>query len=167
MRINRVITVVALGALALTACGSSSSTRTIESKDGKVTVNKDGKHATVSVNGEGNNKITFGDTKVPSGFPSDVPLPKGLTIKTAASGTRGSKAYYQFAYSIGSKSPSSIISAYKDQLNSAGFQTSDYNLAGGSVSGVQATGKGWTIIATSIGAGTGTDPVLSVAIRNS
>ncbi len=166
MRINRVIAVAALGAVAITACGSSSSTKTIESKDGKVTVNN-GKHATVSVNGEGDNKITFGDTLVPAGFPSDVPLPTSLTIKTAANGTRGSKAYYQFAYSIGSKSPSSIISAYKDQLTSAGFQTSDDNLASGSVSGVQATGKGWTIIATSIGAGTGTDPVLSVAIRSS
>ena len=167
MRINRVISIVALGALALTACASSSSTKTIESKDGKVTVNKDGKHATVSVNGEANNKITFGDTKVPDGFPSDVPLPKGLTIKTAASGTRGSKAYYQFAYSVGSKSPSSIISAYKDQLDSAGFQTTDYNLGGGSVSGVQATGKGWTIRASSIGVSTGTDPVLSLTIANS
>ena len=167
MRISRVITVVALGAVALTACGSSSGTKTIETKDGKVTVNQDGKHATVSVNGEGNNQITFGDTKVPKGFPSEVPLPKGLTIKTAASGTRGSKAYYQFAYSIGSKSPSSIISAYKDQLTSAGYQTTDYNLGGGSVSGVQATGKGWTIIASSIGTSVGTDPVLSLTIANS
>ena len=43
---------------------------------------KDGK--SVTIQGENRAQATFGGTKVPDGFPSDVPLPKGLKLKTTA-----------------------------------------------------------------------------------
>ena len=154
VRINRVVVVFALGAVALTACGSD--TKTIKTDDGKITVRGSGKHAKVTINSE-EGSTTFNQSKVPNGFPSDVPLPKGLALKTASSGTApsGTGTFFSLGYQLGTKSPSDVLDAYKSQLDDAGFTTTDTGSIGEStatIKNLNATGKGWTVTATLLGA---------------
>lgn len=151
----------------LVACGSDS--KTITTKDGKVTVNGDGKDAKVTIKGKDNSSFTINGGKVPDGFPSEVPLPKGLTLKTAAGGKQGTKQFYTLGYGLGSKSPGDALSAYKDQLDSAGFTIKgDSNIGNsqGSFQTVQATGKGWTVIASGIGSSSSSTAVMSVIVSS-
>ena len=153
VRINRVIVVFAVGAVALTACGSD--TKTIKTDDGKITVSGSGKNAKVTINSE-KGSTTFNQSKVPNGFPSDVPIPKGLTLKTASSGPEpsGTGRFFSLGYELGKKSPSDVVDAYKSQLDNAGFTTADTGSIGGStatIKNLNATGKGWNITATALG----------------
>lgn len=152
MRHRTAITIVtvALSAVALTACGSSSS-KTIETKDGKVTVNKNGK--SVTIQGENGNTATFGGAQVPAGFPSEVPLPKGLTLKSAAGGSQSNNKFFSLAFDLGSTSAANAADAYKSQLADAGFTVSDsgsFGTGGASVHSVSADGKGWRVAASGL-----------------
>ena len=84
----------ALGALAIAGCGSDA--KVVETKDGKVTVAKDGK--TVTIEGENGAQATFGSSKVPDGFPSEVPLPTGLKLVSSA----GAQQSFTLGYGFGS-----------------------------------------------------------------
>ncbi len=159
MTIKRVITLLALGAVALTACGSD--TKTIETKDGKVTVNGDGKDAKVTINGEDGNKITFNQKKVPDDFPSDVPLPKGLKLTSAASGGDGSRKVFSLGYTLGSADPADAVASYKDQLEAANFKVNATPVGTSKVSTFLAAGNGWNLI---VAAGGSTTPVLTVSV---
>ena len=154
-RVFSAITVVMLGVAGFAACGGSDS-KTIETKDGKVTVNKKGN--SVTIEGENGAKATFGGTKVPDNFPSEVPLPKGLKLKSAAGGTQGTKTFFSLGYELGSKSPDDVVAAYKTQLEDAGFTingTGNFGAGGGAVSNVSAEGKGYRVTASGVGSATG------------
>lgn len=160
--INRVISVLALGAVALTACGGSD-TKTIETKDGKITVNGDGKNAKVTINGENGNKVTFNQSKVPADFPSAVPLPKGLKLKSAASGGDGSRKVFSLGYTLGSQEPADAVAGYKDQLDAAGFKVNAPLGGASKVSTLLAGGNGWNVI---VAAGGSTSPVLTISVTS-
>ena len=151
----------------IVACGSDS--KTVDTKDGKVTVNGDGKDAKVTVKGKDNASFTFNQGSVPDGFPSEVPLPKGLKLKTGAGGSKGAKQFFTLGYGLGSKRASDALSDYKDQLESAGFTIKDggsLSNSGGSFQSLQATGNGWTVIASSIAGGSGDTAVMSVIVSS-
>ncbi len=158
MAIKRVIALLALGAVALTACGDD--TKTIETKDGKVTVEGKGKDAKVTINGEDGNEITFNQSKVPDDFPSAVPLPKGLKLTSAASGGDGSRKVFSLGYTLGSQTPADAIASYKDQLDAAGFKV-NAPLSGAATSTLLAVGNGWNVI---VAAGGSSTPVLTVSV---
>lgn len=154
-RFAAVILATALGTT-LVACGSD--TKTVETKDGKVTVSGNGKDGTVTIKGKGKDDTSFSikQGEVPEGFPSEVPLPKGLKLKAGTKGQRGAKEFFTLSYELGSKSPAAALAAYGTQLKDDGFEVP--NLAGlsgasGSFLSLEATGKGWTLIASSLGTG--------------
>ncbi len=142
----------AFASIGLVACGSSG-TKVVQTNDGKVTVDRDGK--SVTIQGE-HGAATFGGTKVPAGFPSDVPLPKGLRIKTAAGGTDGGKKFFTIAYDLGSKSPATVAHGFQGQLEDAGFTVANHASFGSgttAVDNLSATGNGYRVAATGAGSG--------------
>ena len=152
----------------LVACGSD--TKTVETKDGKVTVSGNGKDGTVTIKGKGKDDTSFSikQGEVPAGFPSEVPLPKGLKLKAGTKGQQGAKQFFTLSYELESKSPATALAAYGTQLKDDGFEVP--NLAGltgasGSFLSLEAKGKGWTVIASSLGAAGGA-AVMSVIVSS-
>jgi len=153
LRTRHALVLLALGAVTFGAC--SSDTKTIETKDGKVTVDGDGKHATVTINGDQGGSVTFNQSKVPSDFPSEVPLPKGLNLKTSASGNApvGTGQFFSLGYDLANQNTAQVLSAYTSTLEDDGFTVKDSSSVGGStgsISSLQATGKGWNVTAAAI-----------------
>ena len=140
----------------LVACGSD--TKTVETKDGKVTVSGNGKDGTVTIKGKGKDDTSFSikQGEVPAGFPSEVPLPKGLKLKAGTKGQQGVKQFCTLSYELVSKAPATALAAYGTQLKDDGFEVpnlADLGGASGSFLSLEAKGKGWTLIASSLGTG--------------
>ena len=154
-RTRTVAALLAIGALALAACGSDA--KVTETKDGKVTVDGSGKKAKVTIQGENGNTITFNEQKVPGDFPGDVPLPAKVQLQAATSGTRGSQKYFQLSYTLGKASARETVGAYATKLGDAGFTVDQTDTAGTDQipSPMQADGKGWHVLAIANGAGSG------------
>ena len=150
---RRVVTalVLALGAVAVAACGSDATVRSTD--DGKITVKGSGKKAEVTIKGDGSD-LTFNQQKIPAGFPSDVPLPKGLTRLAATSGTAQAKPLFQVSYGLGSETGTDALATYQHDLETAGFTidqpVSSDNAGSNSVITMSATGKGWQVSTANI-----------------
>ena len=151
----------ALLALALgttfVACGGSD-TKTVETKDGKVTVNKDDKSITIESD---KGSATFGGASVPDDFPSDVPLPKGVKLQTAVS----SGGAFQLGYQADDAELADVVADYKTALEDADFTVDDgasVSAGNGSFSGFSATGNGWKVTVAAIGGASGS--ILSVGV---
>ncbi len=155
--------VVGLGlGLGLTGCGSDAPLKTTD--DGKITVTGSGPKARVTIKGE-NTDLTFNQQKLPQGFPSVVPLPKGWKWVGATSGTAAGRALFQITYSIGDEAAPKAIAAYQEQLTSNGF-TLDPPPAGiitdDGITEMNTTGNGWRVSAASVAGPTPHTVVVSV-----
>jgi hypothetical protein len=163
IRLSRgALVVIALSTVGLVACGSSDS-KVVETNDGKVTVDKDGK--SVTIEGENGASATFGGKKVPDGFPSEVPLPEGLKLKTSAGGSQGGKQFFTIGYDLGSKSPQNAAADYKSQLEGAGFtigNSASFGSGNATIENLSATGKGYRVAAT----GTGTGKLFTLVVTS-
>jgi hypothetical protein len=149
------VTVVALAAgLAVAGCGSDA--KVTETRDGRVTVQGKGKQAAATIQGDGSS-VTYANGTVPAGFPSAVPLPKGATLGTTASGTHGTTKFFQLNY-LPASSATRALDAYGTQLTGAGFTVTP-----GAGSSITATDGTWTVRAV---AGTGTRPTLAVTVTD-
>lgn len=143
--------VLALGAVAVAACGSDAKVKGTD--DGKITVKGSGKKAEVTIKGDGSD-LTFNQQKIPAGFPSDVPLPKGLTRLAATSGTAQAKPLFQVTYGLGSETGTAALTTYQHDLETAGFTidqpVSSDNAGSNSVITISATGHGWQVSTANI-----------------
>lgn len=149
-------------ALALTGCGSDTKVTTTD--DGKVTVTGSGKKARVTIQGE-NTDLTFNQQKLPKGFPSVVPLPKGWKWVGATSGTAAGRALFQITYSIGGEAATKAIAAYQEQLTTNGFTLDpppDGTITEDGVTDMNTTGNGWQVSAASVAGPTPHTVVVSV-----
>ena len=158
MRRNTRITILALVmGTTLVACGGSN-TKTVETPDGKITVNKDDQSVTVKSE---DGSATFGGASVPDDFPSNVPLPEDAKPQTVV--TSGNS--FQLGYEVDKSDLEAAVSDYKSALEDAGFTMGDggsISAGGGSFSGFQATGKGYMVTVSGIGASTGS--ILAVGV---
>jgi hypothetical protein len=157
------VALLALGASALVACGSDASVK--ETQDGKVTVSGKGKKATVTVRGEDGTEITFNEQRVPAEFPGDVPLPQGVDLQSATSGTRSGKQFFRISYALGSASAPSALDAYATRLGDAGFSVTRSETPGASrmAPPLTADGTGWSVLALATDAGAGSMTVTVTA----
>ena len=155
VRRGAAVVLVAVGVVALGACGSDATVK--ETKDGKVTVHGDGDKATVTVDGENGTAVTFNQQKVPSDFPSDVPLPEHVKLRNATSGTRSAKQFFQLSYALGSASALKTIGAYATRLSDAGFTVDRTDAPGTDAvpTPLVADGKGWHVVALATDGGSG------------
>ena len=150
---RRVIALALTAALAvgLAACGSDTKVKSTD--DGKITVQGSGKKAEVTIKGDGSD-LTFNQQKIPAGFPSDVPLPKGLTRLAATSGTAQAKPLFQVTYGLGRETGLVALAAYQHDLEAAGFTidqpAGSDNAGSNSVISMAGTGHGWQVSAASI-----------------
>lgn len=152
----------AAAALSAFAVGCGSDAKVVEKPDGTVTVHGKGKRAAVSVGGENGATVTYNQQSVPADFPSAVPRPDGLRLLTATS-TPGGR-YFQLTYAA--PDPAGALTAYRAQLEGAGFTASDGSTGGGGrVSSLEATGPGWTL--TALGTGRGGAGVVNLAVAAS
>ena len=135
----------------LAACSSDAAVKSTD--DGKITVKGSGKKAEVTIKGDGSD-LTFNQQKIPDGFPSDVPLPKGLTRIAATSGTAQGNPLFQLTYEIRTGSATALLTAYQRQLESAAFtidRPASSDLQGfDSVIFMTASGRGWKISGANI-----------------
>ncbi len=138
-RHRSVLAGIALGVLVLSGCGSDA--KVVKTRDGKVTVAKDGK--SVTIEGESGAEATFGSSTVPDGFPSEVPLPKGLRLVSSA----GSQRSFTLGYGFGSRDEDRVISNYLDRLAAAGLTPTGNTGANPFASG-SAEGHGWRVAAS-------------------
>ena len=138
-------------AVGLAACGSDAKVKSTD--DGKITVKGSGKKAEVTIKGDGSD-LTFNQQKIPAGFPSDVPLPKGLTRLAATSGTAQAKPLFQVTYGLGSETGTDALATYQHDLESAGFTidqpVSSDNAGSNSMITMSGTGHGWQVSTASI-----------------
>jgi hypothetical protein len=141
--------------VALAGCGSDAGVK--EARDGKVTVAGKGARRTVTVNGEDGTTITFNQRSVPAGFPRAVPLPQGVRLQNATSGTRAGKQFFQLAYTLGSTAAGAAIDDYGTRLGDYGFSVTrpDGSGAGTLAPPLQADGSGWHVLALATDAGSG------------
>ena len=151
---RRAIAALVLGAacgLAVAACGSDAKVKSTD--DGKITVKGSGKQAEVTIKGDGSD-LTFNQQKIPAGFPSDVPLPKGLTRLAATSGTAQAKPLFQVTYALGSETGTAALTTYQHDLETAGFTidqpVSSDNAGSNSVITMSGTGHGWQVSTANI-----------------
>ncbi len=151
---RRVAVTLVLGGAAvvgLSACGSDAKVKTTE--DGKITVKGSGKKAEVTIKGDGND-LTFNQQKIPAGFPSEVPLPKGLARIAATSGTAEAKPLFQVTYGLGAATGMAALATYQRELADAGFTidqpTASDDAGANSVITMAATGQGWQVSTASI-----------------
>ena len=121
--------------------------------DGKITVKGSGKKAEVTIKSDGSD-LTFNQQKVPAGFPSDVPLPKGLSRLAATSGTAQGKPLFQVTYGLGSATGTAALTTYQHDLETAGFTidqpVSSDNAGSNSVITMTASGHGWQVSTANI-----------------
>jgi hypothetical protein len=160
---RRLAAILTFGVVVLAACGSDA--KVAETSDGKVTVSGTGKKASVTVNGEHGATATYNAQKVPADFPSEVPLPTGVTLESATSATRGGKQYFQLTYTFGGGSARAALGDYARRLGNAGFSV---DAIGGAASDAepspfQADGKGWHVTALATSGGGGGSMVVTVA----
>ena len=160
---NRIAAIVVTLTLGTTFVACGSDTKTIETKDGKVTVNSDGKSGSVTIDGENGNSITFNQSKVPDDFPSAVPLPKGLKLMSAASGGTAERKVFTLGYTLGSQDPATAVADYQDQLTAANFTVNAPPAGSSGVSTLLAGGNGWSVI---VGAGS-SSPVFTLTVTAS
>lgn len=143
--------IVVVGAT-LAACGSDS--KTVETNDGKVTVDGDGKNAKVTIEGENGASATFGTQKVPKDFPADVPRPEGHKLQSAISSEQDGKQSFQLVYTLEGASPKDAIADYRDQLESRDYtveESGSIGAAGAALGGFAASNGEQKIVVTSIG----------------
>ena len=138
-------------AVGLAACGSDAKVKSTD--DGKITVKGSGKKAEVTIKGDGSD-LTFNQQKIPAGFPSDVPLPKGLTRLAATSGTAQAKPLFQVSYGLGSETGTDALATYQHDLEAAGFTidqpVSSDNAGSNSMITMAGSGHGWQVSTASI-----------------
>ncbi len=145
------LAVAAALAMALAACTSDTTVKSTD--DGKITVKGSGTKAEVAIKGDGSN-LTFNQQQIPAGFPSDVPVPKGLKRIAATSGTAQGTPLFQLTYELRTGSAASALTAYQRQLESAAFTIerpagSDQQGAN-SVIFMTASGHGWQVSAANV-----------------
>ena len=160
----RILMVTIVIGVTVTACGGDS--KTVETKDGKITVDENGKDGKVTIEGENGGTATFGTQKVPADFPSEVPLPKGLKLQSAISSQQDGKQYFQLVYSLAKSNPEDAIADYRGRIDSDGFtieESGTFGAGGASLSGFEATKGDWTVVASGIG-GDQTGSVLSISV---
>jgi len=151
---------IGISVITLAACGSDRA-KVNASNDGKITVSQNGKGEQATISGDGNT-VTFGGTKVPAGFPTAVPQPANAKLRGVASGARGSGKYFQLDYTL-SGSAAEVATAYRKQLENAGFTVTD---GGGPASGAApllADGHGWKLVVLTI---PGSPATLSLNVTN-
>ena len=141
-----VAALVLVGATAFAACSSDAKVK--ETSDGKVAVEGSGSTSQVKISGEHGAQATYNLGKVPADFPAAVPLPK-LRLDGATSAGRNGKQYFQLGYSLGGSSARTALGAYATRLGDAGFSVDslDGPASDTTPSPLQATGKGWHVVA--------------------
>jgi len=146
---------VMVAALILTGCGSNAANEqavenAIQNANPSVDADvKDGGAGITATDKDGN-EIGIGTAaKVPSDFPSSVPLPTGDLKSSVKSGDGN----FVLIYRTDDASGNSAAAAYGQQLVQAGF-TLDSSGGAASVGGVEATGNGFKVEALSLGGGT-------------
>lgn len=149
MRRTRILTLLVTTVVLLAACGGSGS-KTVSTKDGDVTVSKNGDQVDVKSD---KGTASFGaGTKLPTGFPkSEVPVPEDLDLATAIAGNDK----FTLSYKLGDTKVDRAISDYRDTLTGAGFTIEDdthASVGGSQISTLRATGNGWAVSTSSIGA---------------
>jgi hypothetical protein len=152
-----------LGVVVLTACGSDA--KVTETTDGKVTVSGRGKKAAVTITGEHGATATYNAQRVPADFPSEVPLPRRVTLESATSATRGGKPYFQLTYTYRATSARATLGAYATQLGTAGFAVDSVDGATSDTapSPFRADGSGWQVTALATSGGGAGSMVVTVA----
>ena len=106
-----------IAGLALTfGCGRKA---TYQTKDGEVTVDRDGKQTTIEATSkEGNVKVSAGqNVALPADFPKDVPIYKGATVKMAGSQGKG-----MMAMLVISAAQADAAKYYQDELKNQGWE---------------------------------------------
>lgn len=159
-----VVTLALAAALGVTACGSDAAVT--PTADGEITVKGSGTHAEVTIKGDGSD-LTFNQQKIPAGFPSEVPLPKGWKRVAATSGTAGGTPIFQVTYSLAKLAASPAVTAYQRQLETAGFTIDEPTRSDGdgtnSMTTMAATGHGWQVSAATISGPSPRTVVISVS----
>ncbi len=88
------IAILALGLLLVTAISIGCGKLSIPTGDGgSISISKDGELTVKGKDGEGSVSIS-GDQKLPKGFPSDIPIPKGATIEGSLQAKSNGKNSY-------------------------------------------------------------------------
>lgn|GEM_PF-3866678 len=146
-----VATLAIAASLSVTAC--SSDAKVTPTADGEIKVKGSGKHAEVTIKGDGSD-LTFNQQKIPAGFPSEVPFPKGWERVSATSGTAGGTPIFQVTYSLAKLAATPALMAYQRQLETAGFTIEEPTSSDGdgtnSMTTMAATGHGWQVSAATI-----------------
>lgn len=147
MRIGRSFAVLALAAITFAACGGDDDTKTVNTGDGSVTVDKDGDDTKISVDSDKGSAEFGTGTDVPDDFPTDdVPLPEDLELQSAISSKQGSE--FSLSYKVDEDDAKSAVSDYEDALTDAGFTIDDdasASIGGSEIINLRASGNGWTV----------------------
>jgi hypothetical protein len=134
---------VAIAAMIVTACGSKeitvngpngekttiksdNNTTTIKSNEGETTIqsNSDGSKTTwESKDKDGNvSKMELSDnSKIPDGFPSDIPIPSNAKITSSITTNSNGKTVYLVTYEI-KQTFDALKKTYKDYMNNGSYQ---------------------------------------------
>jgi hypothetical protein len=135
---------VALVIVAAVGACSSSGSRVVGTKDGTVTVNGKGAKTQVAIDGDAGSKLVIDASRVPDGFPTDVPRPQGVKLSTAAHTTRGGQDYFQLDYTA-KGSGAGVLGAYRKALTGKGYTVSTSSV------GFQAEGSGHRVTVVAVG----------------
>ncbi len=140
-------------ATVVAACGGGGTT--ITTPQGNVHISgSPGSGGTYTIKGpHGSGQISASTSQLPSGFPSDVPLPDGYKLLGSYGTTQAASSGWEVY--LGVKGPPSAATAsYRQKLTSAGFNitqqaSSTAGLGAGSASSVVVASNGhWSVEAT-------------------
>jgi hypothetical protein len=108
---------------------------------------------TVKGQGGRESSVMFGsEAKVPSDFPSGVPLPDVGPLRAVATGKNPPNASYTMTYALGGRNGNATGNAYRNRLQRAGFRIEHYSSIGGTdgdMTQFDAIGKKWDVAVVS------------------
>jgi hypothetical protein len=135
---------LAIGVLFVTGCaltGCSSKTN-----DPSFNQTVKGEHGSES-------SVLFGkDAKIPTDFPSDVPLPNAGKLRSIVDEKNPPNASYTMTYALGGRDGIVTGNQYRVRLQKAGFKVQDFSSIGGTDGGLaqfDAIGKKWDVAVVS------------------
>lgn len=89
---------------------------------------------------------------IPLGFPSTVPLPEGVRLRSTVSSKNPPNDRYELTFRLEGQDPKVVADKYRDVLNRSGFDVMEYHSVGGSdgsTTQFDAIGKKWDVAVTS------------------
>jgi len=158
-----VVALAATMAIGCAACGSSGTTVSTPNGSATVSSSGSGKNSTVKVkSNKGTLELNAGE-KVPSGFPSAIPLPTFLKLSSSVGTKSQGKSGFDLIYDV-SGSLTKAVDRYDQQLRSAGLASSMTATIDGAIEQAWKS-SAWTVqVQGAPGSGPGQPPSLDLIV---